>query len=71
MSEKNHPETKEENHIDEEDLKRAAKRTEKEVPLAANEKDAYVSDTELKNPSDKAKKAAEENDPTAGRSATQ
>jgi|GEM_PF-2529034 len=70
MSEKNHPEASPENHLDDEDLKRAEKNTDREAPLTATEEDAYVPDTELRNPTEKAKKSAQKNDPTASRSQT-
>jgi len=57
-------------HIDEEDLKRAEKGTGEKAPLLANEEDAHIAETELDNPSEEAKESAKLNDPTAGRSPT-
>ncbi len=53
-------------HLDKDDLKRAEKHTGMKAPLTANEDDAFVTDTELDNPSEAAKASAKINDPTAG-----
>lgn len=70
MSEKDHPETSPDNHLDREDLKRAEKGTAKADPLVATEEDAQVPDTELTNPAENTKESAQKNDPTSDRSPT-
>ena len=59
---------KKQDHIDEEDLKRAESGTGEKAPLKANEEDAHIAETELDNPSEEAKESAKKNDPTAGKS---
>lgn len=68
MPKNNHPETKQKNHIDENDVARAERETGETAPLKSNENDAHVPDTELTNHPKEAQENAEENDPTAGKS---
>jgi hypothetical protein len=66
MPDKDQPNKDDGNHLDEDDLERAEKGAAQESPLAANEEDAFVPDTELDNPDPAAKESAKKNDPTAG-----
>ena len=70
MPQDNHRNVSKDEHINEEDLKRAEKGTGEKAPLVANEEDAHIAETELDNPSEEAKESAKLNDPTAGRSPT-
>ena len=70
MSDQDQQDAASEEHIDEEDVKRAEKETGDKAPLATNEEDAHITDTELDNPSDEAKESAKRNDPTAAKSPT-
>ncbi len=70
MPEDKTPAAKEKNRIDEDDVARAEKGSKREAPVNANEKDAYVPDTELTNTPEEVEESAAENDPTSGRSPT-
>jgi len=71
MPQKNQPNNGNGEHLDEDDLKRAEKGTDREVPLVANGVDVFVPDSELDNPDRATKEMAKKNDPTASRSADQ